>query len=84
MEEDIIPGGDPDAGIPADQARIHGIQRGPHITEQQGGAPPTEHSSYLPAEDSLPVDVETRVDDADFSTVTSQQQQQQPAPPDSD
>lgn len=78
-EEDVLPGGDPDAGIPADQARIHGIQRGPHISEQQG-TPPTEQSSYLPAEDSLPVDVETHVDDSEFSNVTSQQS----APPDSD
>lgn len=81
MEEDILPGGDPDAGIPADQARIHGIQRGPHISGEQHGAPPTEHSSYLPPpEDSLPVDVETNVDDADFGNVTGQQS----APPDSD
>lgn len=66
-EQDILPGGDPDAGIPADQARIHGIERGPHITEQTT-AP--EHLSYLPSEDSLPVDVETHVDDTantDFS-----------------
>ena len=74
-DQDILPGGDPDAGMPADQARIHGIERGPHITEQSA---PLEQ--YLPAEDSLPVDVETHVDDTsiDFSTVNQQQQ------PDSD
>lgn len=82
VEDDIIPGGDPDAGIPVDQAQIHGIQRGPHITEDQPGAPaPSEHSPCLPQEqDSLPVDVETHEDDADFSNVTSQQS----ALPDSD
>lgn len=74
-EHDILPGGDPDAGIPADQARIHGIERGPHITEQST-AP--EHLSYLPTEDNIPVDVETHLDDpnTDFNSVTQ--------PPDSD
>ena len=54
-----------------------------YLLTRQGStaAPPTEHSSYLPPpEDSLPVDVETNVDDTDFGNVTSQQS----APPDSD
>ena len=29
----ILPGGDPDAGIPADQADIHGIERTPLKTK---------------------------------------------------
>ena len=33
--QDIVPGGDPDAGMPAEQADIHGIHRGspPQIEE---------------------------------------------------
>ena len=75
-EHEILPGGDPDAGIPTDQARIHGIERGPHIMEQ-GTVP--EHLSYMPRDDNPPVDTETRVEDntnTDFSSVTQ--------PPDSD
>ena len=55
--------------MPVEQARIHGIQRGPHITE----SPPTEHLSYSPSGDGVPVDeLETNVDDTanDHSTVT--------------
>lgn len=90
-DQDILPGGDPDAGMPTDQARIHGIERGPHINEHRhGGGPPEpdpDSGSGLPAEDSLPVDVESHstvgthgsVEDSnshDLSTVTH--------PPDSD
>ena len=75
-EQDILPGGDPDAGIPTDQARIHGIERGPHIPEQNSVP---EHLSYVPSEDNVPVDVETHIEDTtntDLSSVTQ--------PPDSD
>ncbi len=62
-DQEILPGGDPDAGMPTDQAQIHGIERGPHIGEPGHGSGPPEPDhdpesvSGVPAEDSLPVDV---------------------------
>lgn len=52
VEEDheILPGGDPDAGIPVDQARVHGIERGPHITDTH----PTEHLPYISTTEEIP------------------------------
>ena len=56
MEDDheILPGGDPDAGIPADQARVHGIERGPHISdsrssEQLYSSPKIDHPPPPPS-----------------------------------
>lgn len=75
-EQEILPGGDPDAGMPVNQARIHGIERGPHISGQSSVP---EHLSYVPSEDNITVDVETHADDTvntDFSSITQ--------PPDSD
>ena len=52
VEEDleILPGGDPDAGMPADQAQVHGIERGSHISDTL----PTEHLAYSPAREEGP------------------------------
>lgn len=86
-DQEILPGGDPDAGMPVDQARIHGIDRGPHIEHIHGSGPPEPDPDSVPAEDSLPVDVDTHstvetrgslegTNSHDLSTVTH--------PPDSD
>ena len=40
----IQPGGDPDAGMPADQAEIHGTERGPAPEDEHSHAPKDEHS----------------------------------------
>lgn len=84
-DQELLPGGDPDAGIPVDQARIHGIERGPHITTDNVvvGPQSSEHSSYPPegppdpAADILPVDVETYGNTSTDLTMVTQ-------PPDSD
>ena len=59
-DQEILPGGDPDAGMPTDQARIHGIERGPHMGEHRH-VPEPDHDpetvSGVHVEDSLPVDV---------------------------
>lgn len=68
-DQEILPGGDPDAGMPADQARVHGIERGPHISDTL----PTEHLPYSPArEEGLPAHVGTSLDDIanDNNTLT--------------
>lgn len=74
-EEDqgIVPGGDPDAGMPAEQAEIHGTQRGsPPPTEG------TESGSHPPASDGLDnIEVENNVEEGNDTKVVTQ-------PPDSD
>ena len=65
----VQPGGDPDAGMPAEQAEIHGTERGP----------PTDESERYPAVtdslDNIDDDIDP-VDNNDSSNVTQ--------PPDSD
>ena len=46
----IQPGGDPDAGMPADQAEIHGIEREEAPEEEHSHAPKDDHS-HAPMED---------------------------------
>ena len=74
-DQEIVPGGDPDAGMPAEQADMHGTQR--------GSPPPTDEPeirSHPPATDGLDnIEVENNVEeDSDTKVVT------QPPPPDSD
>ena len=68
-----MPGGDPDAGMPAEQAEIHGTQR--------GSPPPTdgtESRSHPPASDGLDnIEVENNVEEDSDTKVGTQ-------PPDSD
>ena len=74
-EEDqgIVPGGDPDAGMPAEQAEIHGTQR--------GSPPPadrTEPRSHPPASDGLDnIEIENNVEEDSDTKMGTQ-------PPDSD
>ena len=69
-DQEVVPGGDPDAGIPAEQAEIHGTQR--------GSPPPadeTETRSHPPATDGLDnIEVENNIEEDKLST----------QPPDSD
>ena len=72
-DQDIVPGGDPDAGIPAEQAAIHGTQRGtsPPIDE-------TETQSHLPATDGLDnIEVDNSIEEDSDTKLGTQ-------PPDSD
>ena len=64
----VLPGGDPDAGMPAEQAEIHGTERGPPLEEPE---------RYPIVTDSLDnIDDVDQVDNNDGSNVTH--------PPDSD
>ncbi|CAI8002162.1 Probable ubiquitin carboxyl-terminal hydrolase FAF-X [Geodia barretti] len=51
VEEVIPPGGDPDAGMPAEEAEIHGIERHPVPHTQQ---PHSNTSTQCPPSDSVP------------------------------
>lgn len=70
-DQEILPGGDPDAGMPAEQAEIHGIKRGspPPLTEQSERPVPTDGIDNID-------EVENNVENTEVSTVTQ--------PPDSD
>lgn len=84
----IQPGGDPDAGMPADQAEIHGTERHPVPdtepeqepepepveTNEQGDPPITDTLDNIDEDDVDPVD--NNIDDSRNVTVTQ--------PPDSD
>ena len=75
-EEDqgIVPGGDPDAGMPADQAEIHGTQRGSPPPPADG----TEPQSHPPASDGLDnIEIENNVEEDSDTKMGTQ-------PPDSD
>ena len=47
----IQPGGDPDAGMPAEQAEIHGTERGPAPEAEPSHAPKDGHAHTPPAEE---------------------------------
>lgn len=72
-DQEIVPGGDPDAGMPAEQAEIHGTQRGssPLVDE-------TEPRSHPPATDGLDtIEVENNIEEDSDNKLSTQ-------PPDSD
>ena len=72
-EQDIVPGGDPDAGMPAEQADVHGIHRGsPPQTEDTGTRP------HPPATDGLDnIEVDNSIEEDSDTKLGTQ-------PPDSD
>jgi len=55
----ILPGGDPDAGMPADQAEIHGIERGPPAEDHDQEPYPVTTDSLDNIDEGVPVVKET-------------------------
>ena len=53
----ILPGGDPDAGMPAEQAEIHGIERGGPTEDQDQETYPTDSLDNI--DEGVPVVKET-------------------------
>lgn len=59
-DQEILPGGDPDAGMPADQAEIHGTERVPVESAEEGDH--TERPSSPPV-----TDVVDNIDEVDIT-----------------
>ena len=74
-DQEILPGGDPDAGIPAEQAEIHGTDRVPVESVEEGDQ--SERPSSPPVTDVVDNidEVDITVDNTGSSNVSQQQQE---------